>query len=244
MKRLFLITTILFFIAVKSFAQIQFPTSDSLISFLKGKWSWIYSCGGVSGGCRDSNYYANIYPDSIRYSLTFYFSEISNESDSILMQVQSMDSIYPQRRAKLTVISMTPNDSSFWLLEYFIDANKGYKFQRYVYTNYTDTLNILDGCADCFTHTTYRDFTLESPKMNPPKKKIIIYPNPGNQYIELQNDKNMQIESIQILDVNGCVIQHLSYNERRINISNLPSGIYFINVYSNQDVFRSRFIKE
>lgn len=74
---------------------------------------------------------------------------------------------------------------------------------------------------------------------------IDIYPNPSNDYINIQVGENEnRIQSIEITDLLGKKVYQSKF-ENRINISNLNQGVYFITLISNEnEKFTKKIIKE
>lgn len=70
-----------------------------------------------------------------------------------------------------------------------------------------------------------------------------IYPNPVTNYLFIKNTK-LPIESISIYNLLGVLVYHKSYNESVIDLQNIPSGVYFIEVKSNNEFYRQKIIKQ
>lgn len=63
--------------------------------------------------------------------------------------------------------------------------------------------------------------------------KINVYPNPSNHTITIELPQNINIDTLSIFDVNGCLIK--SYNVRgkyKIKTQNLSTGIYILTASS------------
>jgi len=69
-----------------------------------------------------------------------------------------------------------------------------------------------------------------------------IYPNPANDFININS--KLHINKVEIYSVLGRQILSTSLNLNRIDISNLNKGIYFIKVYSSNNIGIKRVIKE
>ena len=67
--------------------------------------------------------------------------------------------------------------------------------------------------------------------------QINIYPNPANNYISVSCKNFKQVE---IFDINNKIL--LKSLNPIINISGLPSGLYFVRVYSNRGFFNKKLI--
>lgn len=71
-----------------------------------------------------------------------------------------------------------------------------------------------------------------------------IQPNPAKDIIDIAIS-NPKIYQVQILDINGRMIQEeaiLSY--LKMNISKLKSGLYFVRIYNQNESFVRKFVKE
>ena len=63
--------------------------------------------------------------------------------------------------------------------------------------------------------------------------KFSVYPNPANNLINVSNNGNIQINTIVLMDINGRTVKSLNFDgvtETQINISDLSTGVYFINI--------------
>ena len=72
--------------------------------------------------------------------------------------------------------------------------------------------------------------------------KIAVYPNPATSQITLNTTE--QIEFVSILDVTGKTVKTISYSSNIIDLTELVSGIYFLQVQTENGVGNSKFIKE
>ncbi len=69
------------------------------------------------------------------------------------------------------------------------------------------------------------------------------YPNPANDVINLVNATNVGIESISISDINGRTVKTVDVVGSQINVSDLNSGIYFLNINSAAGKAVEKFVK-
>ncbi len=69
---------------------------------------------------------------------------------------------------------------------------------------------------------------------------INIYPNPAKEQV---NFDILGSKNISVFDINGKAIFELSTTETTLNISDLPSGKYIIEINSNSEFYRGTFIK-
>jgi hypothetical protein len=78
------------------------------------------------------------------------------------------------------------------------------------------------------------------------KNKIKLYPNPtqNNLNIELPKNIDVTIKSIKIANSLGQLVCEQNNPNTTINVSQLQSGIYFINLTTNYGNWNGKFIKE
>jgi acetyl esterase/lipase len=80
---------------------------------------------------------------------------------------------------------------------------------------------------------------IESGNFN--SKDFIIYPNPATENVHLQTN-NENIKSIKIFNVHGQLIREYFTND--FSVSNLPDGIYFVTVQTDNSIYTNKLIKE
>lgn len=77
--------------------------------------------------------------------------------------------------------------------------------------------------------------------------KISVYPNPATNVVNISNADNININNIEIVDINGRVIKVVTpktISTIEINISDLTSGVYFMNIKTNEGSTTKKIIKE
>ncbi|GEM_PF-766443 len=75
---------------------------------------------------------------------------------------------------------------------------------------------------------------------------LLLYPNPTNDILNLEiNKTNIQNIYFMIMDINGRLVKEDNLGESRIiNVSELPSGTYFIRTVIDRDEIVKQFIKK
>lgn len=75
---------------------------------------------------------------------------------------------------------------------------------------------------------------------------IAVYPNPANSYIYVVGLKQDVQNNISITDINGKTVLTATTNQSstKINIQNLASGVYYINIIQNGNSFKQKFVKQ
>ncbi|MCD4771985.1 MAG: T9SS type A sorting domain-containing protein, partial [Bacteroidales bacterium] len=134
-----------------------------------------------------------------------------------------------------------------------IYRNNGIIEELYTETEYHDTLTqageytyfvkaIYDQCmSDSSNNVTISLYV--NIENNEISDKIKIYPNPTNDHLIIElNTEAAENMKVKIFDINGCVVESIMLNpstvKNTINLSNLNSGVYFINV-SNKEFQRT-----
>lgn len=81
-------------------------------------------------------------------------------------------------------------------------------------------------------------------KKNKPTSNINLFPNPADQYFELQSNIEI-INQVLIYDINGSLINQYQINNQhaQIEIEMLSSGIYFIQANCNSKTKHFKLIK-
>ena len=70
---------------------------------------------------------------------------------------------------------------------------------------------------------------------------ISIYPNPASEVIKILNDNNLNITSIEIIDLTGRTVINTE-NCEEINISELSEGQYFVKISGETSIVKKLFI--
>ena len=72
-----------------------------------------------------------------------------------------------------------------------------------------------------------------------------MYPNPASDVLNITSKNGISIESAQILDIHGRIVNQMNASSEnvQINVSNLNSGVYFVKVQSELGVGTSKIIK-
>ena len=74
------------------------------------------------------------------------------------------------------------------------------------------------------------------------QNELVIYPNPAQDYIILP--KLSEIQSLSIYDLSGRLLKQISPSSKKINISNLSSGTYIVNIKCNEKTVKTKLIKK
>jgi hypothetical protein len=76
--------------------------------------------------------------------------------------------------------------------------------------------------------------------------KFSVSPNPANDFISISNAENILVSGISITDLNGRVVKQNTYNnvsDIQVNVSDLASGMYMMNIVSDKGAFTKKIVK-
>ncbi len=142
--------------------------------------------------------------------------------------------------------------------EIFYELNDSAMVNNWIYAtpadsiiagNYYDVTGVVNGAQDAYTLEPRMvedivDITKLTPAIIVPEEtvKFNIYPNPFNEGINIDNHD--KLTRIIITNIAGQRVMDVQYPERRINTSNLVSGVYVISLYSEEGMVKSdRIVK-
>jgi hypothetical protein len=73
-----------------------------------------------------------------------------------------------------------------------------------------------------------------------------VHPNPANNVLNLSVKNGLAVNEIAMIDINGRTVKTISNtlnSEIEINVSDLTSGVYMLNVKTDEGVATSKFVK-
>jgi hypothetical protein len=76
--------------------------------------------------------------------------------------------------------------------------------------------------------------------------KFAIYPNPTNNVLNITNSDNILLSEVTITDMNGRIVKTVNatnLTEVQINVADLTTGIYFMNINTDSGKAVKKFIK-
>ncbi len=72
-----------------------------------------------------------------------------------------------------------------------------------------------------------------------------IFPNPVEKTLHISIPNKLNIQSLQIFNLTGSiVISERDFAKKTINVQNLPSGIYLLNLQTNEGIEIHKFVKQ
>ena len=88
---------------------------------------------------------------------------------------------------------------------------------------------------------------------HPLANNMRVYPNPAKNFVNVEftmNNEQMEVESVEVYDVYGKLMRtgvetnHYSPVQTRINVSDFPSGVYFVRVSTEKGMITKPFVKQ
>lgn len=75
------------------------------------------------------------------------------------------------------------------------------------------------------------------------EESLIIFPNPTSTQLTIKIG-SLAIDKIDIIDITGKKIKSIKKNITTINVADLPSGIYFIKLFTEEKIITKKFVKQ
>lgn len=75
--------------------------------------------------------------------------------------------------------------------------------------------------------------------------KLLVYPNPSKDIVNISNSLNTVVNTIEIADLNGRIVksQNINANNGQVSISDLSSGVYMMKITSDKGTATKKIIK-
>ncbi|MBQ6277271.1 MAG: PKD domain-containing protein [Bacteroidales bacterium] len=105
-----------------------------------------------------------------------------------------------------------------------------------------DTYYIITNCANGGTSDASESATAIVTSISEVENNIAIFPNPATDIVEISATQN--ITRIEVVSVTGQIMHETEVNEESvsINVKNLPSGTYFVRIFSNSNVIVKKLV--
>jgi hypothetical protein len=152
----------------------------------------------------------------------------------------SLSGLFPNLdHQSIEILALTGNENLSvcaipWLCNYINDG-----FANDMYSK------IGGNATDCNTATEINDncklLSLNTDKI---EEKLLSYPNPVSEVINIEGKNNSCIEKIVLTDLTGKILLEQTENTNQINVQNLASGIYMLEAISGSEKWHTKFIKK
>lgn len=104
--------------------------------------------------------------------------------------------------------------------------------------------------SNTFTNTSRTTYnynnaiTLETETLEIANSKVTVFPNPTTSILNLNFSEALTVDKVVIIDATGKIVLQQEGNTIQINVEKLMTGLYILKVYSGNQKFTSKFIKE
>ena len=76
--------------------------------------------------------------------------------------------------------------------------------------------------------------------------KFAVYPNPAKNVLNISNGESMVVKNVTVTDLNGRTVKNVSFDNVaniQVNVSDLASGLYLVNIASDKGIATKKFVK-
>ncbi|OQX77860.1 MAG: hypothetical protein B6D61_06540 [Bacteroidetes bacterium 4484_249] len=76
--------------------------------------------------------------------------------------------------------------------------------------------------------------------------KIKLFPNPANDYVNIELFSKANISFIEIINLQGRIVksQRVANNQNTVDVRDLSKGVYLIRMQTGEGVVMKKFIKQ
>jgi len=180
--------------------------------------------------------------DTLTFDMPFEY-ELYWEQDTFRVIV---DTVYLETYdgIQLKKYVLIPIDGFYWFYGFYLDKAGGYDW---FLPRPEDLIPEFDGPLRCYIDKEVNinfvgydcDYRIVNSVNNHYENEFKIYPNPCNGLIYIESD--FKIDRITLTNTDGKILSE--YTKTIIDINDLDRGIYFINVYLNDNLIIKKIIK-
>ena len=179
--------------------------------------------------------------------------QLGATGNSLTFWAKSAASSYPNERFKLGVSTTGTAAANFTVI-----STGAYIQTTATWTQYTYNLDAYAGqnvyiSINCISNDQFAllidDYKVTAATLSTNDfftTNFSVYPNPSTGLVNVASKNNMAINTIQITDLNGRVVKNVNtkgVSETQINISDLTTGMYFLNVQTDSGSGTTKIIK-
>lgn len=239
MKKISCLWCFCLLIIIESFAQQYNP--DSLIQLLKGTWEWEYYYGGFAGLPQT--------PSNRNVRIEFYQNAQDAGTITIRYRVFENDTLEYDEPAYMIYNEndfFSPYRLSSNALYFVVSINFLEPFQN-SFKLFGDTLELtLSEVADAFNYGFKKKVFSSNNNIKQNLSNISFYPNPVENNLTI-NQNDFSASFITAYDVNGKILFQLLEPKEKIiqlDFSDMFSGVYFIELLSENNTLKKTIIKK
>ena len=195
-----------------------------------------YDTDGVSTNLEDPNLDTNLANDDTDFDGLYNYLDNDDDGDLVLTNVE-----YVFSRSSVSAIIDTDNDGKPNYIDSDDDGDGILTFNEDA-NNDGNPAN--DDTNSNGTPDYLENLALDT-NINEFEHKILLYPNPTSNILNINNLTTETISKIEIFTVNGLLIKHIKPTEsiESVDVSAFQSGIYFVKIVVDNQVINYKFIK-
>ncbi|WP_296145778.1 T9SS type A sorting domain-containing protein [uncultured Flavobacterium sp.] len=137
------------------------------------------------------------------------------------------------------------HDFGAGIIDYYLDNEMIYSGSVFGATNVEQATFLNDNYSSAAYIDNYVAVAGLGVNNNVVASKLSVYPNPAKNLINISNSDNVSLTNATITDLNGRTVKSVELNgATQINISDLASGVYMMNINSDQGSVTKKIVKE
>ncbi len=128
-------------------------------------------------------------------------------------------------------------------VDYFTED---FPYVNKVLTQNNPFFNTLTNAFEDSSRTTYNYnsvITLSTDTFEKAIASIKVYPNPTQDYLNIKNTSDAEIEQLTVTDLSGKKVLQQN-NASKIDVQNLTKGLYLLQVFSGETTYHTKFVKK
>jgi len=182
---------------------------------------------------------------------------LGTSNNELRFWAKSMSTCYGLEKYRVYVYvgTGTPTAADFVLISGVpvVTANLNLTWEEKIYSLNTYSNQAIRIGIRCVSPDAYMfmvdDFKVTSSNLKVDEffsNKFSAYPNPANGVVTLSNTDNILVTAVSISDINGRTVKNMEINnlsEVEMNVAELTSGVYFMNVTTDSGKAVKKFIK-
>lgn len=202
-------------------------------------------CGNLQYFVDDPTHYPSFYRTDGTAAGTF---KLNNYSSNIFTAGACLnDELYFQNSAGVFGKTKGQNPTDFTPVSIKVDNEllSGNYSLRQIFTDsnrFYFAMEYKKSGQELFITDVVEELNTNDSQASKSERRIIIYPNPTDDIVNVKLDNDEKVEHIEITDIAGRKV--LESNNSNISTKELSAGIYFIQVKTNTKLYSSKVIKK
>ena len=179
--------------------------------------------------------------------------QLGTAGNTLKFWVKAISAAYPERyRVAISTTGTAPADFTILSAGTGVTPTTTWAEQTYNISNTYQGQNVYFA-IQCISNDAFAllvdDFKVTATTLSANDffaKNFSVYPNPSNEILNVTGKNNTAIEALQLVDLNGRVVKNVNANgvfDMQINIADLTSGVYFLNIKTEAGSGTTKIVK-